>query len=252
MRKQTERSPVLEAPGSRDFTGLIANSTAQSIGAEEDEFQALSPNDLCEQYVPLAHKIARSYSGKGIYIDDLESAGYWGLLLASRKFDPARGVPFGGYAQHWIKGEIRALFKRDNNVSSLNAPAFSDDDESKTVELIDCVADEAPPPVTPDLNCLTDKERHVVLARARGETLEAVGRDLARSTERVRQIESKAYKKLRQSGGQVVRGCIRDLLNRRSYRKPLREEPPFKQTDYQYPCRTYSKAEIEAYERGEL
>ena len=37
-----------------------------------------------------------------------------GLVLASRKFKPDREVAFGGYAQHWIRGEITNLFKRSN------------------------------------------------------------------------------------------------------------------------------------------
>jgi DNA-directed RNA polymerase specialized sigma subunit len=35
----------------------------------------------------------------------------WALLKLLEKFDPNRGIPFGGYAQYWIAGAIKDLFK---------------------------------------------------------------------------------------------------------------------------------------------
>jgi hypothetical protein len=61
MWGEMERSPALAAPGSNDFTGLIANSTAHTIGSEAEKFQALpddQANNLCKRYRPLALKIA--------------------------------------------------------------------------------------------------------------------------------------------------------------------------------------------------
>ena len=39
--------------------------------------------------------------------DDLRQAGLLGLLIAAARFEPGRGVPFGGYAQHWVRKEIQ-------------------------------------------------------------------------------------------------------------------------------------------------
>ena len=132
---------------------------------------------------------------------------------------------------------------------SLNVPAFKADDDEDALQAIDCLVDETPASITPDLSSLTDNERHVLLARAAGETLRETGRSLGLSGERARQIETKAREKLGKSKGLVARTCIRDLIKRRGYRKPW-GRLAFRSVTY--PCRTYSKAEIDACEREEL
>jgi RNA polymerase primary sigma factor len=123
MWEDTGRSPAFAAPGSNNFVGLIASSTNRDIGETANEFQGVSDrkaHGLCEKYRPLARKIARTYKDRltkkrerGITFDDLCSASLLGLEIASRKFDPTRGVSFAAYARPWIKGEITALFKQD-------------------------------------------------------------------------------------------------------------------------------------------
>ena len=41
MWEETQRSPMLAAPGSNDFTGLIASTTVKTIGQDGDKSQAL-------------------------------------------------------------------------------------------------------------------------------------------------------------------------------------------------------------------
>jgi RNA polymerase sigma factor FliA len=53
----------------------------------------------------VAAQILRSI-GRSIEFDDLVAAGREGLLDAARRFDPARGVPFGAYAYLRIRGAI--------------------------------------------------------------------------------------------------------------------------------------------------
>jgi len=123
MWEETQRSPALAAPGSNNFVGLIASSTNKNIGERDVEIQGLSEREahgLCEKYRPLARKIARTYKDRlnknrerYITFDDLCSASFLGLEIASRRFDPERGVSFAAYARPWIKGEITALFKQD-------------------------------------------------------------------------------------------------------------------------------------------
>jgi RNA polymerase sigma factor (sigma-70 family) len=277
MWEQMERSPVLAAPGSNNFTGLIANSTARVIGTDGSKLQVLSDedaNDLCERYMPLVRKIAGRYCGRGINFGELESAGLMGLVHASRKFDPARGA-FGAYAKHHIRGEILACFKPGKDAigfgrsDSLNVRAFKDDGES--IQAIDCLIDERPPPLNPDLSNLEDeRERRVVLGRVAGESLREIGCHRGLSGERARQIETRALTKLRKTKDNyplrvaprdqearrfrdeylACKGRFSALQNRRGQRPPSRALLPFRSV--KYPCRTYSKAEIEAYERGEI
>ena len=90
MWGEVEGSPVLAAPGSNDYSGLIASTTNAKSGSEACSFQGLSNEDankLCVRYRPLALKTAGKYRDKGIDLDELRSAGLSGLVLASRRYD---------------------------------------------------------------------------------------------------------------------------------------------------------------------
>jgi RNA polymerase sigma-B factor len=51
--------------------------------------------------------VARRYAGRGEELDDLVQVGAVGLVKASDRFDPGRGVPFATFARPAIEGEIR-------------------------------------------------------------------------------------------------------------------------------------------------
>jgi len=50
--------------------------------------------------------IALSYRRYGVRLADLVSEGNLGLMIALRKFDPARGTRFVTYAAHWIRAFV--------------------------------------------------------------------------------------------------------------------------------------------------
>jgi RNA polymerase sigma factor (sigma-70 family) len=219
MCNEKMENPALGAPGSNNYSGLIATSTSQSLGVNVHKLQGLSDedaNDLCLSYRPLAFGIAGQYRNKGVATNELRSAALLGLVKASKRFDPDRGVPFGGYAAHWIKGEITALFKPTGDALSfgralsLNAPLTIKDDEGEA-EFQDLVADECLPAISPDLNSLSERERRVVKARLRGESLREIGTGLGVSAERVRQLEARALPKIK---GANAAKAISDLTRR--------------------------------------
>jgi len=63
------------------------------------------------QHLPLAHRIARRYAGRGIATDDMQQVAAEGLVKAARHFDPARGTTFASYAVPSITGELRRHFR---------------------------------------------------------------------------------------------------------------------------------------------
>ena len=106
----------------------------------------------------------------------------------------------------------------------------------------DTLIDELAPPVSIDASDLTGRERRIVVARAEGETLAAIGKEEGVSKERVRQLHRKAQRKLN-SGGNVAQTCIRSLLSRRGYRPPswagassALQERRFEQNKYKGRC----------------
>jgi RNA polymerase sigma factor (sigma-70 family) len=216
-----ERSPVLAAPSFNDHVGLTATSTNLIVGQEDEDPQA--PNNLCEKYKPLALKIASGYRDRGIHFEELRSAAYLGLVSASRKFDPERGA-FGPYARHWIKGEITALFKSNDPLASGYSESLTvwhDDDDSGHQTDVAAPA----PTIAPDLGALSDRERHIIEARARAETLTEIGKELGISAERVRQLEARALPKIK---GGVASACISDLTKRGIPIEPTRRYVEFR------------------------
>jgi len=210
------RNPVLGAPGSNDYSGLIASSTIDNGGSKSCNFQRLSENDannLCERYLPLAYKVAGKYRDRGIAFDELRSAALAGLFEASRNYDPQRG-PFGPYAKPWCLGEVTALFKeaKRRRAESLDAPLPNDsrDEPDKPKTLADKLAYIAPVGVI-DMHDFADVDRKIIQARDAGETLVEVGEAVGLSPERVRQRETPARKRFK---GAVAAICVSDLTSR--------------------------------------
>jgi len=69
--------------------------------------RSLSQDQLIEAHLPLVRAIARRYAGRGEDLEDLVQLGAVGLIKASKRFDPNRGVAFGAFATPAIEGEIR-------------------------------------------------------------------------------------------------------------------------------------------------
>lgn len=62
---------------------------------------------LITSHLPLVRRIARRHVGRGEELDDLVQVGAVGLVKASDRFDPSRGVTFATFAAPVIEGEIR-------------------------------------------------------------------------------------------------------------------------------------------------
>jgi RNA polymerase sigma-32 factor len=108
----TSRSTVAVSPSS--YLSDIRNFGLLSL----DEEQALAINWRVRQDIDAAHrlvtshlslvvKIARGYAGYGLPVADLISEGNVGLMLAVRRFDPARGVRLSTYSMWWIRAGIQ-------------------------------------------------------------------------------------------------------------------------------------------------
>jgi len=77
----------------------------------------VSSDERVRSHMPLVRSIARRYVGRGEELDDLVQAGAVGLVRASSRFDPNRGVAFASFATPAVEGEIarhlRARSRRD-------------------------------------------------------------------------------------------------------------------------------------------
>lgn len=80
---------------------------------------------LIKANLRLVFKIASSFQNMGLDLEDLVSEGNIGLVHASSKFNPNKGVKFSSYAAIWIKQRIRkALCEKSRQIRIPNGSVF--------------------------------------------------------------------------------------------------------------------------------
>lgn len=92
--------PPLELAGDDELFERLAATGDPRVRAE-----------LIERLLPLARTIAARFRRPREPLDDLEQVAALALVKAVDRFDPAQGVPFGGFAVPTITGEIRRHFR---------------------------------------------------------------------------------------------------------------------------------------------
>src|SRR5271163_1924311 len=70
----------------------------------------------------LVVNIARSYTGKGLGLQDLIEEGNLGLLRAVEGFDPSMNTRFSTYASYWIKQSMKRA--QVNSGRTIRLPAY--------------------------------------------------------------------------------------------------------------------------------
>jgi RNA polymerase sigma-32 factor len=78
---------------------------------------------LVGSHLRLVVKIARSYAGYGLAVDDLIAEGNAGLMQAAQKFDPDRGFRFATYALWWIKAAIQEYVLHNRSLVKMGTTA---------------------------------------------------------------------------------------------------------------------------------
>jgi RNA polymerase primary sigma factor len=108
--REINETPLLNAKQEKDLAHRI------EVGDSEARDQMVRAN------LRLVVNIARSYTGKGLALQDLIEEGNLGLLRAVEGFDPDMNTRFSTYASYWIKQSIkRALV---NTAKTIRIPAY--------------------------------------------------------------------------------------------------------------------------------
>ena len=76
----------------------------------------MTRDEFIEGNLPLVHKLANRFRGRGVEYEELYAAGCVGLVKAVDRFEPERGLYFSTYAVPVILGEIRRLFRDGGSV----------------------------------------------------------------------------------------------------------------------------------------
>jgi RNA polymerase sigma factor (sigma-70 family) len=149
--------------------------------------------------MPLVHSVARRYVGRGAELEDLVQVGAIGLLSASERFDPQRGVPFGSFAAPSVEGAIRHHLRK---LAKTNQPLASDEIPEGISALVG----------TDDrlllrswLRALGDRDRQIVYLRFHADMTEAdIGRELGLSQAQVSRLLAEALVQLREVSGSTA------------------------------------------------
>ena len=143
------------------------------------------------KYKRLVGSIAVQFSSVAD-IEDLMQEGFIGLLEASKRFDPDRGVKFTTYAYPWIKKYIREeatrRIKHNTKECELNEEIFGShpSDRLKALALRECCTE------------IEGQEKELIAQRyLLGLTLRAIGNQWGVTRERVRQVEIALKRKLK-------------------------------------------------------
>ncbi len=162
-----------------------------------DNFQSLE-RDIRQELVvrnrPLAHKIALTFvkGGRGINgidRDDLHAEALHGLCQAAKRYEPRKGFAFTTFAVFTIRGVLLTYINRQRHMGfeiGVEMGTFSDRSGRE------CHEAENADVVRRLTRKLSQRERHIVMRRANGDTLREVGESLGISKEWARQLQWRA------------------------------------------------------------
>jgi RNA polymerase sigma factor (sigma-70 family) len=181
----------------------------------------------CAYLVPLTRRRLYPVPPRGVAPEDLDGAGYLGLVKAADRYDPARGVAFKSWAINWIRGAMREYLREDDwlsrrereevNAGRMEEPLVVSLEEVLALEQgewdrhrLESIPDPAPGPeeevceqgeresIRRIVARLPRRERQVVWrTEGLGESSEQVGRRLGLSESRVWQLRNQGRRRLR-------------------------------------------------------
>ncbi len=103
-------------------TALLSADQEKDLARKIEEGDTQARDHMVRANLRLVVNIARSYTGKGLGLQDLIEEGNLGLLRAVEGFDHTMNTRFSTYASYWIKQSIkRALV---NTAKTIRIPAY--------------------------------------------------------------------------------------------------------------------------------
>lgn len=90
---------------------MQASDRVSELAVRAAADDAAARSELLESVRPLVAGLARRLAGR-VGVEELEQAGFVGVLVATRGFDPGQGTPFIAYAKGFVVGEMLACVRQ--------------------------------------------------------------------------------------------------------------------------------------------
>src|SRR4051794_36676082 len=103
-------------------TSLLGADEERELAYRIEDGDLAARDHLVRANLRLVVNIARSYTGKGLGLEDLIAEGNLGLVRAAEGFDPSMNTRFSTYASYWIKQSIKRLVI--NTAKTVRLPAY--------------------------------------------------------------------------------------------------------------------------------
>jgi RNA polymerase primary sigma factor len=122
LRGNPVQSPLETYLGEINETPLLTADQEKQLARRIEAGDSEARDHMVRANLRLVVNIARSYTGKGLGLQDLIAEGNLGLLRAVEGFDPSMNTRFSTYASYWIKQSIkRAVI---NTGKTIRIPAY--------------------------------------------------------------------------------------------------------------------------------
>jgi RNA polymerase primary sigma factor len=122
LRSESVQSPLETYLREINETALLSADEEKDLAHRIGDGDQEARDQMVRANLRLVVNIARSYTGKGLGLQDLIEEGNLGLLRAVEGFDPSMNTRFSTYASYWIKQSIkRALV---NTAKTIRIPAY--------------------------------------------------------------------------------------------------------------------------------
>src|SRR5437667_11383356 len=122
LRTDPVQSPLETYLSEINETPLLTADEEKQLALRIEKGDSEARDHMVRANLRLVVNIARSYTGKGLGLQDLIAEGNLGLMRAVEGFDPGMNTRFSTYASYWIKQSIkRALV---NTAKTIRIPAY--------------------------------------------------------------------------------------------------------------------------------
>src|SRR5947208_9042505 len=122
FRNHSVQSPLETYLSEINETPLLSAEEEKLLAVRIEDGDIEARDHMVRANLRLVVNIARSYTGKGLGLQDLIAEGNLGLMRAVEGFDPSMNTRFSTYASYWIKQSIkRAVI---NTGKTIRIPAY--------------------------------------------------------------------------------------------------------------------------------